>query len=78
MPLNLNFSEELESELNVIGAYTTNEAGGTVLQVVTAEYQADLYMAGQIQSKKAIMVLSTDWVFLKLDGAHGITLVLKN
>jgi len=55
-----DFANELEKELDLLGAHIANEAGGSVLKVVTAQCQADTYMAGQIRNKLAVMVLSTD------------------
>ena len=59
-PTIANFNAELERELAVMGGHSTNSAGGYVSTVVTAQFQADTYMAGQIRGKKAVMVLSTD------------------
>lgn len=54
------FAAELERELDLLSAHLTNDAGGSVLKVVTAQFQADAFMAGQIRNKHAVMVLSTD------------------
>mmetsp|Transcript_5746 Transcript_5746/g.10889 ORF Transcript_5746/g.10889 Transcript_5746/m.10889 type:complete len:233 (+) Transcript_5746:256-954(+) len=55
-----NFASELERELDLLSAHLTNEAGGSVLKVVTAQFQADTYIAAQVRNKQAVMVLSTD------------------
>lgn len=55
-----DFADELERELDLLSAHLINEAGGSVLKVVTAQCQADTYMAGQVRNKLAVMVLSTD------------------
>ena len=73
-PLHPNFSKELETELILLGAHSINEAGGSALKVITAEYQADLYMAGQLLAKKAIMVLSTDTDIPLLTGDSCISI----
>ena len=52
--------DEIERELDLLSAHVMNEAGGVVLKVVTAQWQADTYMAGQIVKKEAVMVMSTD------------------
>ena len=52
--------DEIERELDLLSAHVMNEAGGVVLKVVTAQWQADTYMAGRIVKKKAVMVMSTD------------------
>ena len=59
-PAIADFAVELENELDLLSAHIINEAGGSVLKVVTAQCQADAYMAGQIRNKLAVMVLSTD------------------
>ena len=59
-PTIANFAVELERELTSTNAHATNSAGGYVRKVVTAKFQADTYMAGQIRTKEAVMIMSTD------------------
>lgn len=56
-----NLAEELQRELYDSGAHSSHPlTGGTVGNVVVAEFQADLYMAHQIIDNKASMVMSRD------------------
>lgn len=57
-----NFAQELEHELTEMGAHSSDSetAGGYVEEVVVAQFQADLYMAGQVLNKQAVMVVTRD------------------
>ena len=51
-----NLRDELERELDLLGAHIMNSTGGIVLEVVTAPWQVDASMAGEIFAKRAVVV----------------------
>ena len=48
-----NFQDELEMKLDLLGTHKVNSTGVIVLEVVTAQWQADTFMAGEILAKRA-------------------------
>ena len=58
-----NFEEKLVEELETTGAHARNDAGGAVLPVMTAEFQADAVIMGRLNSGDALMALTTTPIF---------------
>ncbi|KAL9186550.1 hypothetical protein ACHAXT_005788 [Thalassiosira profunda] len=55
-----NFEEKLVEELETTGAHARNDAGGAVLPVMTAEFQADAVIMGRLTSGDALMAVTDD------------------
>ena len=67
-----NFAVNLELELSDSGAHVEDPStGGSVEEVVVAEYQADLYMSAQIVSRQAVLTETKDADIPILAGIKG-------
>lgn len=55
-----HFADDLENELEQLGAHTPNDQYVYVEKVIVGQFQADLYMTGSIVSCQAMMSMTTD------------------
>jgi hypothetical protein len=55
-----HFADDLENELEELGAHIPNDQYGYVEKVIVGQFQADSYMAGSIVSRQAMMSMTTD------------------